>query len=115
MKKIDVRKKYDDISLGSLEGSIESAIEYLQSIRESIPSDMEVSLSVETEYGSYGDSDYQYFEIYTSRLETDEEYEKRMAENKKAKLKKQKVKEAAEKAEYNRYLELRAKYETNGM
>ena len=111
MKKIEVQKKYKDISLDSLEGSIESAIEYLQSIRESIPSDMEICLSVETKTGYYGDSDYQYFEIYTSRLETDEEYEKRMAENKNAEVKKRKKKEAAEKAEYNRYLELKGKYE----
>jgi hypothetical protein len=95
------------MSLDSLEGSIESAIEYLQSIRENIPSDVQIYLSTEC----YGDSDYQYFEIYTSRLETNEEYEKRMAKNKNAKVKKQKEKEAAEKAEYNRYLELKEKYE----
>jgi hypothetical protein len=110
MKKIKIREKHDKISLGSLEGSIESSIEYLQSIRESIPSDVKIYLSIETKTGYYGDSDYQYFEIYTSRLETDEEYEKRMAENKNAKVKKRKEKEAEEKAEYNRYLELKAKY-----
>jgi hypothetical protein len=116
MKKILVTEKYDEISLDSLEGSIESAIEYLKNIWVNLSDGTnEVKLEVETEYGSYGDSDQQYFVIYTSRLETDNEYEKRMAENKNAKVKKKKEKEAGEKAEYNRYLELKAKYETNGM
>ena len=117
MKKILVTEKYDEISLGSLEGSIESAIEYLKNIWVNLSDGTnEVKLKVETERGSYyGDSDYQYLVVYTSRLETDNEYEKRMQLNEKARLKKQKEKEAGEKAEYNRYLELRAKYETNGM
>jgi hypothetical protein len=115
MKKILV-EKYDEIGLGSLEGSIESAIEYLKNIWVNLSDGTnEVKLKVETEYGSYGDSDQQYFVVYVSRPETNEEYEKRMQLNEKARLKKQKEKEAGEKAEYNRYLELRAKYETNGM
>jgi hypothetical protein len=112
MKKILVTEKYDEISLGSLEGSIESAIEYLKNIWVNLSDGTnKVSLEVETEYGSDGDRDRQYFIVWTSRLETDNEYEKRMQLNEKARLKKQKEKEAGEKAEYNRYLELKEKYE----
>jgi hypothetical protein len=108
MKKILITEKCDEISLDSLEGSIESAIEYLKNIWVNL-SDGTNKVSLEVE-GSYGGSDRQYFIVWTSRLETDEEYEKRMQLNEKARLKKQKQKEAGEKAEYNRYLELRAKY-----
>jgi hypothetical protein len=81
MKRILVTEKYDEISLGSLEGSIESAIEYLKNIWVNLSDGTnKVNLEVETKIGCYGDSDYQYFVIYTSRLETDEEYEKRMEE-----------------------------------
>ena len=112
MKKIYITGKYDEISLGSLEGSIESAIEYLQNIWVNLSNGTnKINLSVETDYGYDGDNDTQHFVVYTSRLETDEEYEKRMQLNKKAKLNKQQEKEVKEKAEYNRYLELKKKFD----
>lgn len=114
MKKILITEKYDEISLGSLEGSIESAIEYLQNIWVNLSDGTnKVYLEVGTEYGSYGDSDQQFFAIYTSRPETDEEYKKRMQSNKKVRASKKKEKEEQEKAEYNRYLELKEKYDPN--
>ena len=115
MKKIFITEKYDEISLGSLEGSIESAIEYLKNIWVNLSNGTnKINLSVETEYGYYdGDRDSQHFVVYTSRLETDEEYEKRMRLNKKVRASKKKEKEEQEKAEYNRYLELKEKYDPN--
>lgn len=113
-KKILITEKYEEISLGSLEGSIESAIEYLKNIWVNLSDGTnKVNLEVETEYGYYGESDTQHFVVYTSRPETDEEYEKRMRLNKKVRASKKKEKEEQEKAEYNRYLELRAKYEAS--
>lgn len=110
MKKILVKEEFEKISLYDLAGSIESAIEYLQNIWVNHSDGTnEVDLEVETEHGYY--SDTQHFVVYTSRPETDEEYEKRMQLNKKARESKQKGKEKQEKAEYNRYLELKEKYE----
>ena len=93
MKKILITEKQDEISLYDLDGSIESAIEYLKNIWVNLSDGTnEVSLEVETKYGSYyGDSDQQYFAIYTSRLETDEEYEKRMQSNKKVRTSKKRL------------------------
>ena len=92
MKKIYITEKLEEISLYDLEGSIESTIEYLKNIWVNLSDGTnEVNLEVETKYGY--DSDIQHFVVYTSRLETDEEYEKRMQLNKKAKLNKQKEKE----------------------
>jgi hypothetical protein len=107
MKKIFITEKYDEISLGSLEGSIESAIEYLKNIWVNL-SDGTNKVKLEL---VYGDSDTQYFVVYTSRLETDEEYEKRMQLNKKVRASKKKEKEEQEKAEYNRYLKLKEKFD----
>ena len=107
MKKIFITEKYDEISLGSLEGSIESAIEYLKNIWVNL-SDGTNKVKLEL---VYGDSDTQYFVVYTSRLETDEEYEKRMQLNKKVRASKKKDKEEQEKAEYNRYLKLKEKFD----
>ena len=112
MKKIFITGKYDEISLSSLEGSIESAIEYLKNIWVNLSDGTnKVNLSVETERGYYGEGDTQHFVVYVSRLETDEEYEKRMQLNKKVRASKKKEKEEQEKTEYNRYLKLKEKYE----
>lgn len=113
MKKIHITEKYEEISLYDLEGSIESAIEYLQNIWVNLSNGTnKINLSVETEYGYYdGDRDSQHFVVYTSRLETDEEYEKRMSLDKKARIKKLQEKVTKEKAEYDTYLKLKEKFD----
>ena len=109
MKKILISEKHDEINLGSLEGPIESTIEYLKNIWVNLSDGTnDVDLELETEYGY---SDTQRFVVYTYRPETDEEYKKRMQLNKKVRASKQKEKEEQEKAEYNRYLELKEKFD----
>lgn len=112
MKKIFITGRYDEISLGSLEGSIESAIEYLKNIWVNLSDGAnKVNLEVETERGRYGEDDTQHFVVYVSRLETDEEYEKRMQLNKKVRASKKKEKVTKEKAEYDTYLKLKEKFD----
>lgn len=63
----------------NFDGTIDQVISRLQEIKaDQQVSGVELVLSYETEYGSWGDSDRQVVNLYERRLETDEEYQERL-------------------------------------
>lgn len=77
-KTIDVLCEYEKLSY-ELSGPIDEVIKMLQDIRDrkQVKGSILI-LEYETEYGNYGDSDRQVVNLYERRLETDEEYAKRL-------------------------------------
>ena len=111
-KYLDVNHKLTSIDDAEFEGSIDTIIDTLQSLKEDFK-DKNYNylwLDKETSYGYYNDMDVSYT-LYGSRKETDKEYDARMAKNKKAlnvvKINKQKKLEK-ERKEYER---LKKKFE----
>lgn len=89
------------------EGSFDSLVASLESIKSSHPDYKD--FYIEKEYGGYDESDT--FKLVASRLETDKEFEKRMAKLAKEKAAKKAEKEAVEKEERKLYEKLKEKYE----
>lgn len=78
--KINVHTVVDTIHW-NLSSNIEGAIEYLQSLKaDADERGVQLKLNYTKEYGSYGDPDRDVIELVEERLETDAEYEKRLAD-----------------------------------
>jgi hypothetical protein len=103
-KPISISKCLEQDIRWELEGSVDGAIQTLQFYQDKYGADYTLSLDV-TEYNSYGDR-WPVIELYGSRLETEDEMNKRYDEEQ-TRLDKQ------EEAERLQYEKLRRKYESD--
>lgn len=81
-KTLMVPYKYESLSY-QLCGTVDEVINVLKGVKERYQTeDSTLYLEYETEYGSYGDSDRNVVNLYAQRLETDEEYQTRLEQEK---------------------------------
>lgn len=76
---VRVQRKHEELSY-EFDGTVDAAILMLRRLKAETPEGATLYLSYETEYGTYGDPDRQKIFLYDQRMETDEEYDIRLAE-----------------------------------
>lgn len=109
MKRIEIRERIQELSAYDLiDGcSIESIIEDLKKIQDEHSSYDSLYIDVE----SYGYDGAYELVLYGKRIESDSEYERRVAEIKKQREKQKALKEAKKEKEYQEYIRLKEKFE----
>ena len=78
-KIIDVEREYSTLTY-EFDGTVDHVISMLKELNDATPEGNTLILNYETEYGYYGDSDRQVVKLYDRRLETDDEYKMRLAQ-----------------------------------
>ena len=110
-EKKTIKVSLEEFDRWNFEGSLDSVIEMLKQYEDKYSAEYS-NLKLVYEYGKYDDGDSScYHALYGYREETDKEYEKRIAEEKKERAKKKAETQAKKDKEYGEYMRLKAKFE----